>query len=132
MTNLNDEDWVPGPSNLKTKSKFTENCIIHCTDDNSDLVSLQSLDSWKVLLEAATTRQHEGVLKVASSLPDGVVPDIKYHRKCRSTFTMKKLLNNIKKKKTNLVNSKNFFLVGGGLSFLFQISILKLSCFVFN
>ena len=73
-----DEEWNPGPSNSKSQTKSPGNCIIHCTDTNDHLVTLQPVDSWKVLLKAATIRQHEGVLKVVLSLPDGVIPDIKY------------------------------------------------------
>ena len=91
-----DTEWVPGPVTIKSKSSGS--CIIHCTDANDNLVSLQSIESWEVLLNAARIRKHEVVLNVASSLAEGVIPDIKYHRKCRSTFTMKKLLNNIKEK----------------------------------
>ena len=96
MCSKDDEEWVHGPT--KSKSKSSGNCIIHCTDASDNLVSLQSIDSWEVLLKAASIRQHEAVLKVASSLPEGVMPNIQYHRKCRSTFTMKKLLKNIKEK----------------------------------
>ena len=96
MSLKDDEEWVYGLTNSRSKS--SGNCIIHCTDASDDLVSLQSIDSWEVLLKAATIRQHEAVLKVASSLPKDVMPDIKYHRKCRSIFTMKKLLKNIKEK----------------------------------
>ena len=102
-----DTDWVPGPSTVKTKT--TSSCLIHCTDANDNLVSLQSIESWKVLLNAARIRKHEAVLKVASSVGEGVIPGIKYHRKCRSTFTMKKLLNNIKKKENEKVCLANTF-----------------------
>lgn len=102
MSSKDDEEWVHG----LTKSKSAESCIIHYTDASDDLVSLKSIDSWKVLLKAATIRQHESVLKIASSLPEGVMPDIKNHRNCRSIFTMKKFLNSIKeKRKVSLCNS---------------------------
>ena len=42
---------------------------MHCTDPIDNPVSLQSVDFWEVLLKSATIRQHESVLKVASSLP---------------------------------------------------------------
>ena len=32
-----DEDWVQGPSN--SKSKLSENCIIHGTDENDNLAN---------------------------------------------------------------------------------------------
>ena len=72
-----DEDWVQGPSN--SKSKPSENCIIHCKDASDNLVSLHSVGSWKVLLKTTTICEHEPVLKVASLLPEGAIPDIKYH-----------------------------------------------------
>ena len=92
-----DDDCVLGPSS--SKSKPSGNCIVHRTDAIDNLVSLQSTDSREVLLKAAIIRQHEAVLKVASSLPGGAIPDIKYYCKCRTTFAMRKLLNNIKEKK---------------------------------
>ena len=74
---LKDEEWVHGPSN--SKSKPSGNCIIHCKDASDNLVSLQSVDSWEVLLKIAIICQHEALLKVASSLREEVIPDIKYH-----------------------------------------------------
>ena len=99
MSSEKDEEWVPGPK-LKGNST-SDGCIIHCTDASDDLARIQSMELWKTLLNAATIRHHQAVLDVASNLPDGVVPNIKYHRKCRSTFTMKKLLESIKKKKVS-------------------------------
>ena len=91
-----DEGFVH--DSLNSKSKASENCIIQCTNASDNMVTLHSVNSWEVLLKATTIRQHEAVLKVASSLPDGAIPNIKYHWKCRSIFTMKKRLNNIKEK----------------------------------
>ncbi len=71
-------------------------CIIHCSDDDSDaLVSTQDLDSWNTLLRAAEIRQHDPVLEAAKGLEEGGIPHIHYHRKCRSLFTMKKSLDSI-------------------------------------
>ena len=59
-------------------------CIIHCTDDNTTLISPNSLDSWKTLQKAGEIRDHEGILTVQvtdDQIPNGVF----YHRKCRST-----------------------------------------------
>ena len=93
MSSEKDKEWVPGP---KLKGVSTSHgCIIHCTDASDDLVCIQSMESWKTLLNAATNRHHQAVLDVASNLHDGIVPNIKYHRKCRSTFTVKKLLESI-------------------------------------
>ena len=82
MSSEKDEEWVSGP---EMKGNSTSNgCIIHCIDANNDLVSTQSMESWKILLNATTIGHHQGVLDVASNLPDSVVPNIKYYRKCRS------------------------------------------------
>ena len=74
---MRDESWAYGPSN--SKSKPSGNCTIHCTDASGNLVSLQSANSWKVLLKAGTICQHETVLKAALSLLEGVMPYIKCH-----------------------------------------------------
>ena len=34
-------------------------CLIHCTEDDSKLVSPQNLDSWQSLLSAAEIRNHD-------------------------------------------------------------------------
>lgn len=70
-------------------------CIIHCTDDDTELATLQGLESWKTLLRAAEIRQHTTLLEIARGLGESEVPQIQYHRKCRSIFTMKKLLETI-------------------------------------
>ena len=75
-------------------------CVIHCTDDDSHLVQVQDMDSWKTLLKAAEIRDHKPLLDVAKDLQEGTLPSVSYHRKCRSIFTMKKLLDAIKAKKT--------------------------------
>ena len=72
------------------------NCIIHCSDDDSDsLVSPQDRDSWNTLLRAAEIRQHGPLLELAKGLEKGTIPQELYHRKCRSIFTMKKALDSI-------------------------------------
>ena len=80
MSSEKDEEWVPGPK-LKGNST-SDGCIIHCTDASDDLVSIQSMELWKTSLNAATIRHHQAVLDVALNLPDGVVPNIKYHQRC--------------------------------------------------
>ena len=99
MSSEKNEECVPGPK-LKGNST-SDGCIIHCTNASDALVNIQPMESWKTLLNAATIRHHQAVLNVASNLSDGVIPNIKCHRKCRSTFTMKKLLESIKKKKVS-------------------------------
>ncbi|KAJ8416694.1 hypothetical protein AAFF_G00325720 [Aldrovandia affinis] len=70
-----------------------EECTIHCTDDTSGLVLLRDLDSWKTLVRAAEIRSHAGLMDLARTTPEGEWPWVWYHRKCRSIFTMKKLLD---------------------------------------
>ncbi|KAG0712349.1 hypothetical protein GWK47_018680 [Chionoecetes opilio] len=68
-------------------------CIIHCSDDDSDaLVSPQDLDSWNTLLRAAEIRQHDPVLEAAKGLEEGGIPHIHYHqghyhKSCYKLFT---------------------------------------------
>ena len=70
-----------------------EECAIHCTDETSELVSPRDVDSWKTLASAAEIRKHAALVNMARTTPEGEIPRVWYHRKCRSIFTMKKLLN---------------------------------------
>ena len=83
--------------NSATESK---ECVIHMTrsDDDDHLVSPQNYTSWLTLLEAAKVRNHEHIINVAEGLEGNEVPEIFYHRKCRSLFTMKRDLNILKRK----------------------------------
>ncbi len=80
-------------------------CIIHCSDDGDKLVSLQSVDSWRTLLRAAQICNHAPVIELAKDIPEGQIPEIYYHRKCRSIFTMKKDLDGILAKEKKTVSS---------------------------
>ncbi|KAG0720428.1 hypothetical protein GWK47_048533 [Chionoecetes opilio] len=79
-------------------------CIIHCSDDNENLISPQSVDSRKTLLRAAQIRRHEPILELAEDTPEGEIPALNYHRKCRSIFTMKKALDGILAQKEKTTN----------------------------
>ncbi|KAK9539538.1 hypothetical protein VZT92_004638 [Zoarces viviparus] len=71
-------------------------CAIHCSDEEADATLVpQNIDSWKTLLRAAEIRKHAPILNMAKDLPEGEIPPVQYHRKCRSIFTMKKLLDSI-------------------------------------
>ena len=73
-------------------------CVIHCSPNDeteSKLISPQNINSWKTLITAAEIRNHTPILELAKKLSDGEVPDVKYHRKCRSIFTMKKDLERL-------------------------------------
>ena len=64
--------------------------IIHCTDDSSDLVNPKDAESWKTQI-----RNYQEIVELSKSLSKGEVPLIYYHRKCRSIFTMKNLLDKL-------------------------------------
>lgn len=69
-------------------------CLIHCPDDDSNLLAPTDIDSWKTLLKVADIRGHRPILELAIDLPEGSIPPVLYHRKCHSIFTMRKLLQN--------------------------------------
>ena len=94
------ERWKDDSSIPRKRQRTEPYCIIHCTDDNTTLISPNSLDSWKTLQKAGEIRDHEGILSVQvadDQIPNGVF----YHRKCRSTFTHKHDLDGIKKSKND-------------------------------
>ncbi|CAG9766613.1 unnamed protein product [Ceutorhynchus assimilis] len=85
-------------SSLAKKVKITDTtdeCILHSTSDNSSLVSLSSVKSWKTFLNAVTKRKHGRLLEIAKSVTEEDYPVLKYHRQCRSIFTMKSKLTSI-------------------------------------
>lgn len=99
-------DCLDGVMEPSARKKARIDCIIHCSEDDSDaLVSPQDLDSWNTLRRAAEIRQHAPVLEVAKGLEEGEIPRIHYHRKCRSLFTMKKLLDSILAKGVKIESS---------------------------
>ena len=76
-------------------------CVIHQTVSNEDddsVLSPQNYDSWLTLLEAAKVQNHSSILDIAKQLQDKEIPQIFYHRKCRSLFTMRKSLDTLKRK----------------------------------
>ena len=75
--------------------------IIHCTDDSSGLVNPKDEESWKTLLHAAQIRNHQEIVELSKSLRDGEVSLIYYHRKCRSIFTMKNVLDKLSQQSSN-------------------------------
>ncbi|CAH3196979.1 unnamed protein product, partial [Porites evermanni] len=79
----------------ENKRQRVDEGIIHCSDETGDLVSLKDLESWKMLLNAAVIRNHEGILSIAKIFKEGEIPHISYHRKCRSIFTLKRDLKKL-------------------------------------
>ena len=80
-------------NDLQQKAK----CIIHYESTkihlSDQLIRPVNYNSWKTLLAAANIRNHEPILHLAENLGDGVIPDVAYHRQCRSLFTMKRELD---------------------------------------
>jgi len=58
----------------------------------------QYFNSWLTLLKAAEIRKHAPVLELVKDLPEGVIPEVYYHKKCRSIFTIKKTLGSVRQK----------------------------------
>ena len=80
---------VTHQANMESGPLF-KTCIIHCSDDESLLISPKDLDSLKFLLKAATIRNHRPLLDWAENAKEGEIPHVSYHRKCRSFITMKR------------------------------------------
>ena len=95
------------PPKKRTCLDTRSGCIIHCTDESGELSALHDIQSWKSLLKAAEIRQCKPILDLVESLKDEEIPDICYHRKCRSIFTMKKDLERISKDEGTSCNSKS-------------------------
>ena len=62
-----------------------------------ELVRPKDEESWSTLVRAAAVRKHKPLFDIAETLNEGEIPGIYYQRKCRSVFTMKKLLETISK-----------------------------------
>ena len=90
-------DEGPSSKMMKTSEPSVESCIIHCSNDSTPLIAPRDLSSWETLRTAATIRKHLGLLQIDDETAEGHIPDIRYHRKCRSLFTMIKDLNKIEK-----------------------------------
>ena len=67
-------------------------CIIHCTDNDTELVRAKDEESWSTLVRAAAVRIPKPLLDTAETLNEGEIPSIYYQRECCSVFTMKRLL----------------------------------------
>ena len=97
MDDSTEEEWAVSSWPKRSKKENSGNCIIHCTDDSSPLVKIQSFSSWQTLLQAARVRQHRPLLDLSETLEQNQAPDIHYHRRCRSIFTLKKSLKALRK-----------------------------------
>ena len=82
---------MSGGSEIPEKRARQEKyCLIHCSDDDGALVCPNSVESWKPLRRAAEISRHEEILGITVNSPDQI-PEVYYHRKCRSLFPIKKV-----------------------------------------
>ena len=75
--------------------------------ENGELTAQHDIQSWKSLLNAAEIRQYKPILDLVETLKGKEIPDIRYHRKCRSIFTMKKDLDRICKAEGTTCNPES-------------------------
>ena len=87
-----------------------DKCIIHFEQRTEErLVEFNDRALWETLLQAAKIRKFEAVIETGQNLRESDIPSVKYHRKCRSVFTLKRDLQklNSKNDKTFLTTSSN-------------------------
>ena len=70
-------------------------CIIHCTDDDTELVRPKDEESWSTLVRAAAVHKYKPLFDIDETFNEKEISSIYYRRKCPSVFTMKKLLETI-------------------------------------
>ena len=98
MDDSSEEEWAVPSLPKRSKKENIDNCIIHCTDDSSPRLKIQSLNSWQTLLQANRVCEHHPLLDLSETLEQNQVPDIHCHRRCRSIFMLKKSLKALRKK----------------------------------
>ena len=93
-------DSIPNSPPRKKSKPF---CIIHYENEDiqAPLTAPKDFASWETLLEVASLRHHTPLLEKAKNLSHGQVPDIVYHRQCRSRFTLKRDLQLAKDSRTS-------------------------------
>ena len=73
-----------------------DKCIIHFEQVTEEhLVELKDQALWETLLNAAKIRKFEPLIELDKNLGQSDIPAIKYHRKCRSLFTLKRDLQKL-------------------------------------
>ena len=81
-----------GPPPRKTARPW---CIFDCGLTDTHLVSPRDKASWDSLVKAAEVHKHNAILQIASRTTDDEVPEVWYHRTCRSVFTLKKTIDKL-------------------------------------
>ena len=93
---------IKEPNRPLIKIPAMEQCIIHKDsikiDAGDNLINPQTYESWQVMLEAAKVRNFAPILQLSETLAEKEIPQISYHKKCRSIFTMKNVLATLKRK----------------------------------
>ena len=72
-----------------------DTCVLHydSVENNEKLLCLSSRSAWLTILEAAKVRKYESVAALEENIGENEYPSIKFHKSCRSMFTMKRDLN---------------------------------------
>ena len=86
-----------------------EECFLHYTSVGTEekLLSLRSTSAWDTILNAARIRKNEKAIALAVCFNETEYPQIRFHKTCRSMFTMKR---DCKKK---ITSQKRKFSVAG-------------------
>ena len=71
--------------------------MIYCTNSTDALVTLESMESWKKMLNAVCIRNYQRHLEPSQEDHGSKVPFRQLHRTCRSVFTMKRDLEKLQK-----------------------------------
>ena len=85
-----------------------DTCFLHYESVNKceKLLSLSSENAWKTIFEAAKVRGNEKVLPLEKDVKKGNFPSIKFHKSCRSMFTIKRDLDKIRNSQKELKNQQ--------------------------
>ena len=69
-----------------------DSCSIHYHNSSKDenVTEIRDIASWKTILKAVEIRKYKPLPAVASNITDGKFLKVKYHRNCRSLFTLKR------------------------------------------
>ena len=89
--------YIDSPTK-KARKEPMETCIIHMSSAQNDpqiRTMVKNSQSWDPLLDAAKIRNFIPILDLAAGCQPGEIPDVKYHKNCRSMFVMKKNLERI-------------------------------------
>ena len=87
MADTSEEEWKESPK--KKLKKYAAQCITHCSLDRGKLISVTNIGQWNILLEAAGKVDHIPLLEIAKNVEERYIPDVKYHKNCRSTVLMR-------------------------------------------